>query len=80
VITHESNIEVEDIEDRLWLKLHDVMRDLAFYILENDSGASSAKQLYLLSRSKFGRIPTRVGNSIESSETVVAMEQVGKIT
>jgi len=43
----ESNVEVEDIEHLLWFKLHDVMRDLAFYILENDSGRPPAKQLYL---------------------------------
>ncbi|KAH8966898.1 hypothetical protein BDL97_03G050800 [Sphagnum fallax] len=43
----ESNIEVEDIEHLLWFKLHDVMRDLAFYILENDGGTPPAKQLYL---------------------------------
>jgi Leucine-rich repeat (LRR) protein len=43
----ESNIEVEDIEHLLSFKLHDVMRDLAFYILENDGGTPPAKQLYL---------------------------------
>jgi hypothetical protein len=43
----ESNVEVEDIEHLLWFKVHDVMRDLAFYILENDSGTPPAKQLYL---------------------------------
>ncbi len=43
----ESNVEVLDEEDSLWFKLHDVMRDLAFYILENDSGTPPAKQLYL---------------------------------
>jgi hypothetical protein len=44
----ESNVEVEDIEvEELWFKLHDVMRDLAFYILENDRGTPPAKQLYL---------------------------------
>jgi hypothetical protein len=43
----ESNIETEDEEDYLWFKLHDVMRDLAFYILENDGGTPPAKQLYL---------------------------------
>ncbi|KAH8936865.1 hypothetical protein BDL97_17G107800 [Sphagnum fallax] len=43
----ESNVEVSD-EKGFWLfKLHDVMRDLAFYILENDSGTPPAKQLYL---------------------------------
>ncbi len=43
----ESNVAVLDEEDSLWFKLHDVMRDLAFYILENDSGTPPAKQLYL---------------------------------
>jgi hypothetical protein len=43
----ESNIEVQDMEVCLWFKLHDVMRDLAFYILENDRGTPPAKQLYL---------------------------------
>jgi hypothetical protein len=33
-------------EGFLWFKLHDMMRDLACYILENDSGAPAAKQLY----------------------------------
>jgi len=42
----ESNVEVFEKEDFLWFKLHDVMRDLAFYILENDSGTPPAKQLY----------------------------------
>jgi hypothetical protein len=42
----ESNVEDEHIEDILWFKLHDVMRDLAFYIL-NDSGTTPAEQLYL---------------------------------
>jgi hypothetical protein len=42
----ESNVQVFDIEDFLWFKLHDVMRDLAFYILEHDSGTPPAKQLY----------------------------------
>ncbi len=42
----ESNEEVSDEEGFLWFKLHDMMRDLAFYILENDSGAPAAKQLY----------------------------------
>jgi Leucine-rich repeat (LRR) protein len=40
----ESNVDEEDV---LWFTLHDVMRDLAFYILENDSGTPPAKQLYL---------------------------------
>ncbi|CAM6012298.1 unnamed protein product [Sphagnum balticum] len=43
----ESNVEVSDQEDFLAFKVHDVMRDLAFYILENDSGRPPAKQLYL---------------------------------
>jgi len=38
-----SNVEVEDMEDYLWFKLHDVMRDLAFYILN----AVPSKQLYV---------------------------------
>ncbi|CAM6028484.1 unnamed protein product [Sphagnum balticum] len=42
----ESNVEVQDIEDLIWVKLHDVMRDLAFYIL-NDSATPPAKKLYL---------------------------------
>jgi Leucine-rich repeat (LRR) protein len=46
----ESSIELNvDFEDRhfLWFKVHDVMRDLAFYILGNDSGTPPAKELYL---------------------------------
>jgi Leucine-rich repeat (LRR) protein len=46
----ESSIEFNvDFEDWnfLWFKVHDVMRDLAFYILENDSGTPPAKELYL---------------------------------
>jgi hypothetical protein len=43
----EPNGEVSDEEDFLAFKVHDVMRDLAFYILENDSGTTLAKQLYL---------------------------------
>jgi len=43
----ESDAEVSCENDFLWFKLHDVMRDLAFYILENDSGTPPAKQLYL---------------------------------
>ncbi|CAK9876702.1 unnamed protein product [Sphagnum jensenii] len=44
----ESNLGDGDIEvEELWFKLHDVMRDLAFYILEKDSGTPPAKQLYL---------------------------------
>jgi hypothetical protein len=44
----ESHGEVDsDEEDLLTFKVHDVMRDLAFYILEKDSGTPPAKQLYL---------------------------------
>ncbi len=43
----ESNIEVSDDKRFQWFKLHDVMRDLAFYILKNDTGTPPAKQLYL---------------------------------
>jgi len=43
----ESNVEVSDEEYDLWFKVHDVMRDVAFYILETDSGTPPAKQLYL---------------------------------
>jgi hypothetical protein len=43
----ESNVEVEDDTRFQWFKLHDVIRDLAFYILKNDSGTPPAKQLYL---------------------------------
>jgi disease resistance protein RPS2 len=42
----ESNVEGEHKEHIFWFKLHDVMRDLAFYIL-NDSGTTPAEQLYL---------------------------------
>jgi hypothetical protein len=42
----DSYVDFED-GDFLWFKVHDVMRDLAFYILENDSGTPPAKQLYL---------------------------------
>jgi len=42
-----SDAEVSCENKILWFKLHDVMRDLAFYILENDSGTPPAKQLYL---------------------------------
>jgi disease resistance protein RPS2 len=35
-----------DAWDSLRFKLHDVMRDLAFYILEKDCGTLPAKQLY----------------------------------
>jgi len=43
----ESNVKVEDDKTIQQFKLHDVIRDLAFYILENDSGTPPAKQLYL---------------------------------
>jgi hypothetical protein len=36
----------EDEGDFLRFKVHDVMRDLAFYILEKDYGTPPAKQLY----------------------------------
>jgi hypothetical protein len=43
-----SHREVDsDGGDLLRFRVHDVMRDLAFYILENDSGTPPAKQLYL---------------------------------
>ncbi len=42
----ELNVDFEDWHF-LWFKVHDVMRDLAFYILENDSGTPPAKELYL---------------------------------
>jgi disease resistance protein RPS2 len=43
----ESNLEDEVTETLLWFKLHDVMRDLAFYILKKDSGTPPGKELYL---------------------------------
>jgi hypothetical protein len=43
----ESDAEVSCETGFLWVKVHDVMRDLAFYILENDNGTPPAKQLYL---------------------------------
>jgi len=43
----ESNVEISDEEHFLGFKVHDVMRDLAFYILENDGGTPPAKHLYL---------------------------------
>jgi disease resistance protein RPS2 len=48
-LSKRSFIESEVSHDNRfqWFKLHDVMRDLAFYILENDSGTPPAKQLYL---------------------------------
>ncbi len=43
----ESHGEVgSDEGDFLRFKVHDVMRDLAFYILEKDCGTPTAKQLY----------------------------------
>ncbi len=43
----ESDGEVDSDEwDLLMFRVHDVMRDLAFYIVENDSGTPPAKQLY----------------------------------
>jgi len=36
----------EDVRDLLPFTVHDVMRDLAFYILEKDCGTPPAKQLY----------------------------------
>jgi hypothetical protein len=53
------------------------MRDLAFYVLENDSGTPLAKQLLSLwRRSKFGRNPPRVESNIQSSETIIEEEQL----
>ncbi|KAH9569582.1 hypothetical protein CY35_03G140900 [Sphagnum magellanicum] len=43
----ESDAEVSCENEDLGFTVHDVMRDLAFYILENDSGTPPAKQLYL---------------------------------
>ncbi len=58
----ESNGEVSDEEGLLWFKVHDVMRDLAFYVLENDSGTPLAKQLLSLwRRSKFGKKSPKSG-------------------
>jgi len=42
-IESEGNVDSKVLS----FKLHDVMRDLAFYILENDRGTPPAKQLYL---------------------------------
>ncbi|KAH9536440.1 hypothetical protein CY35_17G108800 [Sphagnum magellanicum] len=43
----ESHGEIDSVlEDALRFKAHDVMRDLAFYILEKDCGTPPAKQLY----------------------------------
>jgi hypothetical protein len=54
--------EVSDEEGLLWFKVHDVMRDLAFYVLENDSGTPLAKQLLSLWRSsKFGKKSPKSG-------------------
>jgi len=45
-------------DDFLTFKIHDVMRDLAFYILENDSGSPPSKQLYLYGAGRnFEEIP-----------------------
>jgi len=49
-------VSEDDDSTVLSFKLHDVMRDLAFYILENDSGTPPAKQLYLY----------RAGQNLES--------------
>jgi len=43
----ESDEEVSCENNFLRFKVHDVMRDLAFYILESDSGTPPAKELYL---------------------------------
>jgi Leucine-rich repeat (LRR) protein len=43
----ESNVKISGERGFRRFKVHDVMRDLAFYILENDSGTPPAKQLYL---------------------------------
>jgi hypothetical protein len=44
----ESHKEVDsDRGDLLRFKVHNVMRDLAFYILEKDCGTPPAKQPYL---------------------------------
>jgi hypothetical protein len=29
-----------------WFRVHDVMKDLAFYVLENDNGTPLAKELF----------------------------------
>jgi disease resistance protein RPS2 len=49
----ESNGEVSDEEGLLWFKVHDMMKDLAFYVLENDSGTPLAKQLYLYGEGQY---------------------------
>jgi disease resistance protein RPS2 len=43
--SHESRLPEEP--DMLHFKIHDVMRDLAFYILVKDKGVPPAKELYL---------------------------------
>jgi len=43
----EANGEVSDEGGLLWFKVHDVMRDLAFYVLENDSGTPLAKTAFI---------------------------------
>ncbi len=58
----EANGEVSDEGGLLWFKVHDVMRDLAFYVLENDSGTPLAKTaLSLWRRSKFGKKSPKSG-------------------
>jgi hypothetical protein len=57
----ESNEEVFDEEDLLWFSVHDVMRDLSFYILEKDSGAPPAKQLNLIKQVKIWKPSPRSG-------------------
>jgi len=48
MLSERSFIESDrEFGDFLSYKVHDVMRDLAFYILENDSGTPPAKQLCL---------------------------------
>jgi Leucine-rich repeat (LRR) protein len=47
MLSRRSFIEVGNDGPLQWIKLHDVIRDLAFYILNNDSGTPPAKQLYL---------------------------------
>jgi hypothetical protein len=42
-----DEVVVLDGEDLLTFKVNNVMRQLAFYILKNDSGATLAEQLYL---------------------------------
>jgi len=73
----ESNGEVSDEEGLLWFKVHDVMRDLAFYVLENDSGTPLAKQLYVYGEGQnLEKNPPRVESNIQSSETTIEEEQL----